>query len=95
MIIAYDLARYLLGKWSFVLNYLNLPVMANNMFVPLYQDYSIGGKFISFLIRFVWIVFGSICMIVITIPIILVYVIYLLLPLMPLFALLGTFIKWF
>lgn len=95
VVIAYDLARYLLGKWSFVLNLLNLPVMVTNMFVPLYQDYSIGGKFISFIIRFFWVIFGSIAMIVITIPIVLVYVVYLLVPLMPLFALLGTFIKWF
>lgn len=95
VVIAYDLARSLFGKWSFMLNQLNLPVMVTNMFVPLYQDYSWGGKFISFLIRFVWVFFGSIIMIIFTVLLVLIYVIYLLLPLMPIFAFLGTFFKWF
>jgi hypothetical protein len=95
VIIAYDLARFLLEKWGFLLNLLNLPAMVSNMFVPLYQDYSWGGKFISFIIRFVWVFFGTIVMVIATVPIVLVYVIYLLLPLMPVFAFLGTFIKWF
>ena len=95
VVIAYDWARYLIGKWSFILNYLNLPSMVVNIFVPLYQDYSRGGKILSFIIRLFWIIFGSVVMIVVSIPIIVIYVIYLLLPLMPIFAMLGTFIKWF
>ena len=92
---AYDLYRKLIEKWSFLLNYLNLPSMVVNIFVPIYQDYSIGGKFISFIIRFFWIIFGTLFMIIITVPFLAIYIIYLLLPFMPVFALLGTFIRWF
>ena len=90
----YDLAKNLVSKWTFILNYMNLPAMAGNLFAPLYQDRSIVGRFISFVIRTVWILFGAVVMIVITGPLLAVYGIYLLLPLMPLFAILGTFINW-
>jgi len=92
---AYDYARNLIGYWSFLLNYVYLPSMIANLFVPLYQDNSIAGKFISVIIRFAWIVFTSVFMIFITVPMLVVYLIYLLIPFLPIFALLGSFIKWF
>jgi hypothetical protein len=91
---AYDVARELFGRWSFVLNYLNIPAMATNLFVPLYQDNSVVGKFISFLIRSVWIIIGGSITLVFAVPLIAIYFVYLLLPIMPIFAVLGTFIKW-
>jgi hypothetical protein len=87
---AYDFAQELFGYWAFMLNYLNLPVMASNMFVPLYQDTSTVGKFISFIIRSVWIFFGGIFMIIITIPLLAVYGLYLLLPVLPVLAGINT-----
>jgi len=92
---AYDLAQELIGYWGFLLNYLNIPSMLTNLFVPLYQDYSWGGKFISLIIRSAWVIFGSLVMIFVTIPIIFIYFVYILIPFMPVFALIGTYIKWF
>lgn len=38
----------------YVLGILNVVPMLANLFVPLYQDYSLTGRFISFVIRLVW-----------------------------------------
>lgn len=91
---AYDIASELVVYWSFVLNYINLPLMTLNLFVPLYQDESLVGKFISFIIRLVWILIGSLLMLILTIPMVSVFILYLLVPIMPVFVIIGTYINW-
>lgn len=63
--------------------------MAQNLFVPLYQDYSTIGYAISLPIRLIWVTVGSIMQIFVTIPLLFLFVVYLVLPLIPILQLLS------
>lgn len=91
---AYDIATSLMNRWLFIYNYMNLPSMIENFIVPLYQDQSGVGKFISVIIRSVWIILGGVIMLLLTVPMIIIFGIYLLLPIMPLFAVLNTILYY-
>lgn len=78
--------KKIVGIASFTLGYLNVVPMAQNIFAPLYQDYSRTGRIIAFPIRLIWILIGSIIQLIITIPLLAIYLFYLVLPIMPLWA---------
>lgn len=84
----------LIGRWSFTLSFLNVVPMLRNLFVPLYQDYSRIGIFISIPIRLVWIITGTFFQFIITIPLGIAFLVYLVLPLVPLWSI-FTFILYY
>jgi hypothetical protein len=54
--------------WSLSLANLNILPMLSNLFVPMYQDQSFSGKVISFFLRSMWVLFGSIILVLLTVP---------------------------
>ena len=83
----------LLRVWSFTFSYFNILPMVTNLFVPLYQDFTITGKLISIPIRLTWVAVGSFLQLLVTIPLLAFLLFYLLLPLMPLWACARYFLK--
>lgn len=88
---ASQVARSLINLWSFTLGYFNVLPMAQNLFVPLYQDYSTIGYAISLPIRLVWVTVGSILQLIVTVPLLFLFFLYLIVPLIPVIQLLRYF----
>lgn len=59
---------FIFRYWMLVLGALNVVPMLANLFVPLYQDYSLMGRFVSFIIRAVWGVSGLFIFLIAGIP---------------------------
>lgn len=59
-----------LSLWNFTLMRLNVLPMITNLFVPMFQDTSFSGKILSFFLRIVWILWGTIIQILVTIPLV-------------------------
>ncbi len=78
-------ARRVVGLSVYVLEYTNTLPMAQNFFVPLYQDESSAGRFISFIVRLVWVWFGGMISLVVILPLIAVLLVYVALPLLLIF----------
>ncbi len=81
-----------LNQYVFFLNKSNTIPMARNLFIPLYQDQSSTGKSLAFIIRSIWIVYGSIVSTIRIIPNLLVAVFVLMLPFIGIFFILNAFI---
>ncbi len=78
--------------WSLSLANLNILPMLNNLLVPMYQDQSLTGKFLSFILRLTWVFFGSLIQFAITIPIVLVILLWVSAPIICLFEIFKFFI---
>jgi hypothetical protein len=78
--------------WLMVLGKLNVVPMLSNLFVPLYQDYSVIGRFVSFVIRFSWSFFGLITFLLIGIPILALALLYLAAPVIVVYQIISFFI---
>ncbi|MFC1780503.1 hypothetical protein ACFLY9_02315 [Patescibacteria group bacterium] len=87
-----SMARSAYSFWSLALANLNVLPMLSNIFVPMYQDQSWSGRFMSFFLRLGWIIFGSILQILITIPLIFVVLFWLALPVLCVVQVLRFFI---
>ena len=79
----------ILRIWGFTLSYFNIVPMLKNMFVPLYQDFTLTGKLISIPIRLTWVFFGSILQFLVTVPLLVYLVFYLLLPILPIIGIVS------
>jgi len=88
-----EIGQILLRYWLFLLGYLNVVPMVKNFFIPLYQDYTFIGRVISFIIRFIWVVVGSIIQIIATVPLIFLFIIIFFLPIIPIIMILSYLIK--
>ena len=82
----------LLRAWLSVLGWLNVVPMISNLFVPLYQDYSVIGRFISFVIRFTWGFGGLVIFFACGAPFIALALLYLALPVVAVYQVLDYFI---
>lgn len=78
--------------WSLSLANLNILPMLANLFVPMYQDQSFIGKFLSLFLRLGWVFFGSIFLLVITIPLIVIFFAWLILPILCIFEIINFFV---
>jgi len=83
----------LLRVWSFTFAYFNILPMLTNLFIPLYQDFTIMGRLISIPIRLTWVAVGSFLQLLVTIPLLAFLLFYLLLPLLPWWACARYFLK--
>ena len=59
---------------------LNILPMLANFFVPMYQDQSFTGRVLSLLLRFVWVIIGTLLQLLLTIPLVGIAVVWLALP---------------
>lgn len=67
--------------WAlFILEYTNTLPMAQNLFVPLFQDNTGIGRVIGFAIRITWVWFGGMASAVFILPLGIVLLVYALLP---------------
>jgi hypothetical protein len=71
------------------IGYLNVVPMLRNLFTPLYQDYTFTGRVVGLLIRSVWVLFGFLIMIPITIIVLIGIISMILIPLIPIFMILS------
>lgn len=78
--------------WALVLNQLNFIPMVRNLLVPLYQDSSLLGRFISVVIRTAWIIVTGSLLLCITFPLILLWCLWLFLPIIVALQVLKYFI---
>lgn len=78
--------------WSLSLANLNIIPMFANLFVPMFQDRSLTGKFLSLMMRLVWIAGSSILMLFIMIPLVLILIIWLAIPLICIVQILRFFV---
>lgn len=78
--------------WSLSLANLNILPMFTNLFVPMYQDTSISGKIVSFVIRSTWVSIGSILQFFITIPLLGIILLWMVLPFLCIFQVINFFI---
>jgi hypothetical protein len=78
--------------WSLTLANLNIVPMLSNLFVPMFQDDSPIGKFLSLIVRLGWVLFGVFVQLFVTIPVILFVLIWVIFPLLCLFQLIRVFI---
>jgi len=92
---AKELFKELANSWGFFLGYVNLLPMIQNLFVPLYQDYTLVGKLMSFPIRIVWIVIASFLVFLFTIPLLFIFVFFLAFPLLTIFQIIRIIINVF
>lgn len=79
----------LAGFWLMVMSILNVVPMLQNLFRPLYQDYTWMGRLIAFPIRAMWVFMGAFALLLLLIPLVFLGVAYLLLPIMPVLGVLG------
>jgi len=54
--------------------------MLSNLFVPMFQDPSFIGRVMSFIMRAGWVLFGSVIMILLSVPLFIILVGWLVLP---------------
>ncbi len=78
---------YVLGRFIYNLNLTNTLPMAKNISEPLFQDDSGVGKFVSFIIRFIWIGVGSCISLIVTIPFLFIGILLAVLPFLPIIQL--------
>lgn len=88
-----DILGDLLRFWLLILGKLNVVPMLSNLFVPLYQDYSAIGRFISFMIRLVWSFFGIAIFLIVGVPILALMALYLIAPIFSIYQVVIFFIK--
>lgn len=79
-----------INQFIFFLNKSKAIPMAKNLFVPIYRDESSMGKAIGFIIRFIWIGYGSVVSSVKIVPFLLVTVAVFLLPFLGGFLILSS-----
>jgi hypothetical protein len=84
--------EHFLNQYIFFLNKTNTIPMMKNLFVPIYQDQSSIGKAMGFIIRSIWITYGSIVSTIKIIPFLLVSVLVLVLPFLGILFILNTVI---
>lgn len=87
-----EFGKTILRTWLYALGFTNLVPMITNLFRPLYQDYTIIGYVIGFIVRSVWSVFGLVSMFFITIPLLIIYLVMVILPLLPIIMILSYFV---
>lgn len=75
--------NYVFGRFIFNMNMTNTLPMARHISDPLFQDDSGLGKSFGFIIRFIWIGFGSLISFFVTIPFLVFGIFLVLLPFVP------------
>ena len=72
-----------IGRFIYLLNLTSALPMFKNIYKPLYQDNSLGGRVIGFFIRLVWGIVGLIISVLFIIPFIVALIILFILPFLP------------
>lgn len=82
--------RNFVNQYIFFLNKTNTIPMAKNLFVPIYRDESSMGKAIGFIIRFLWIGYGSVVSSIKIIPFLLFSALVFVLPIVGVLLILSS-----
>lgn len=81
--------HYVLDRFLLSMNSTNALNMVKNLTKPLYQDDSMFGRSFGFLIRSIWVSFGTIYSVITTIPFALIALIITLAPIFPLILIIS------